>query len=129
MPEDLYSRALNSSTVKDLRIVENNTAIFIKEAHVVANNHSIIWKNVRMTLGFLESARDFVDGFFRNIDILLNRHVTSQVTKVFEETGDEASVVLENQSECENAQDGNNEKRKGNKGKKSNKSKGKKKHY
>ena len=128
MPEDLYSRALNSSTVKDLRIVENNTAIFIKEAHVVANNHSIIWKNVRMTLGFLESARDFVDGFFRNIDILLNRHVTSQVTKV-EETGDEASAVLENQSECENAQDGNNEKRKGNKGKKSNKSKGKKKYH
>ncbi|PWA57990.1 uvrD-like Helicase, ATP-binding domain, P-loop containing nucleoside triphosphate hydrolase [Artemisia annua] len=128
VPEDFYSRALNSSTVKDLRIVENNTAIFIKEAHVVPDNHSIIWKNVRMTVDFLESARRFVDGFFINIDILLNRHVTSQVTKV-EETGDEASVVLENQSECENAQDGNNEKRKGNKGKKSNKSRGKKKHY
>ncbi|PWA59878.1 uvrD-like Helicase, ATP-binding domain, P-loop containing nucleoside triphosphate hydrolase [Artemisia annua] len=129
VPEDLYSRALNSSTVKDLRIVENNTAIFIKEAEVVENNHSIVWKNLRMTVDALQDVRRYVDTFFRNIDEFLNHHVASQVTKV-EETGDEASVVLENQSECENTQDGNNEKRKGNnKGKKSNKSKGKKKHY
>ncbi|GJT50163.1 hypothetical protein Tco_0976320, partial [Tanacetum coccineum] len=40
-----------------------------------------------------------------------------------EEPGDEELVVLENQSQCDNTQDGN-KKGKGNKGKKSNKSKG-----
>ncbi|GJR86624.1 hypothetical protein Tco_0210635 [Tanacetum coccineum] len=100
VPEDEYSRLLNSSTVKDLRFVENNHANFITEVQVVADNHSVVWKNLRMT-----------------------------VTKV-EETGDEASVMSKNQRECENTQDGNNEKGKGNKkGKKSNKSKGKKKRH
>ncbi|GJX49807.1 UvrD-like helicase, ATP-binding domain, P-loop containing nucleoside triphosphate hydrolase [Tanacetum coccineum] len=137
VPEDEYSRLLNSSTVKDLRFVENNHAIFITEAQVVADNHSVVWKNLRMTVDALQKARHFVDKFFRNIDAFLNHHVPSQqVTKV-EETGDEASVMSENQSECENTQDGNNEKGKGNnekgkgnkKGKKSNKSKGKKKRH
>ncbi|GJV79578.1 UvrD-like helicase, ATP-binding domain, P-loop containing nucleoside triphosphate hydrolase [Tanacetum coccineum] len=129
VPEHYYSRLLNSSTVKDLRIVENNSAIFIKEAQVVVDNHSIIWKNMRLTVDWLQGARHAIDKFFRLIDKFLNHHVTSQVTKV-EETCDEASTVLENQSECDNTQDGNNEKGKGsNKEKKSKKNKGKKKHY
>nr|GEW92359.1 UvrD-like helicase, ATP-binding domain, P-loop containing nucleoside triphosphate hydrolase [Tanacetum cinerariifolium] len=106
-------------------------------AHVVADNHLVVWKNLRMIVDALQKARHFIDKFFRNIDAFLNHHVPSQqVTKV-EETGDEASVMSENQSECENTQDGNNEKGKGNNkkgkgnrnGKKSNKSKGKKKRH
>ncbi|PWA86118.1 uvrD-like Helicase, ATP-binding domain, P-loop containing nucleoside triphosphate hydrolase [Artemisia annua] len=124
--EPFYSHALNS-TVKDLRIVENNIAIFIKNAQVVADNHSKTWKTLRMTVDSLQSIRHYIDPFLRNIDEFLNKRkkINKSKGKKVEETGDEASVVLENQSECENSQDGNNEKRKGNnKGKKSNKSKG-----
>ncbi|PWA47178.1 uvrD-like Helicase, ATP-binding domain, P-loop containing nucleoside triphosphate hydrolase [Artemisia annua] len=105
VPERLYSRALNSSTVKDLRFVENNHAIFIKEAQVVEeDNYSIVWEKLRTAVDALQDVRHYVDKFFILIDEFVNHHVTSQVTKV-EETGDEASVVLENQSECENTQD------------------------
>ncbi|GJZ25238.1 UvrD-like helicase, ATP-binding domain, P-loop containing nucleoside triphosphate hydrolase [Tanacetum coccineum] len=58
------------------------------------------------------------------LDNFLNRSAMSQALKV-KQTRD--SVVLENQSECDNTQDGNNKKGKGNKGKKSKTSKGKKK--
>ncbi|GJZ98913.1 UvrD-like helicase, ATP-binding domain, P-loop containing nucleoside triphosphate hydrolase [Tanacetum coccineum] len=78
--------------------------------------------NVKCAVDKLQADRPKIDEF-------LNHCVISQVTKVGE-TGDEALMVLENQSECDNTQDSNNEKGKGiNKGKKSKKSKGKKKHY
>ncbi|GKD63639.1 UvrD-like helicase, ATP-binding domain, P-loop containing nucleoside triphosphate hydrolase, partial [Tanacetum coccineum] len=78
VPEDYYSRLLNSSTVKDLRFVENNHAIFITKVKVVADNHSVVWKNLRMTVDALQDVRHFVVAFFRNIDEFLNHHVTSQ---------------------------------------------------
>ncbi|GKD44412.1 UvrD-like helicase, ATP-binding domain, P-loop containing nucleoside triphosphate hydrolase [Tanacetum coccineum] len=84
--------------------------------------HSILWMSVKCAVDKLQADRPKIDEF-------LNHCVISQVTKVGE-TGDEALMVLENQSECDNTQDSNNEKGKGiNKGKKSKKSKGKKKHY
>ena len=73
-------------------------------------------KNVEFVAKRLQSARPKMDRF-------VDQYVRSQVSKV-KQTRDEASVVLENQSRCDNIRDGN---KKGNKGKKSNKSKGKKK--
>nr|GEY97045.1 UvrD-like helicase, ATP-binding domain, P-loop containing nucleoside triphosphate hydrolase [Tanacetum cinerariifolium] len=62
------------------------------------------------------------------IDKLLNHYVTSQTLNV-EEPGDEELVLLENQSQCDNTQDGNKKGKGNSKGKKSNKSKGKKKYH
>ncbi|PWA35649.1 uvrD-like Helicase, ATP-binding domain, P-loop containing nucleoside triphosphate hydrolase [Artemisia annua] len=72
----------------------------------------------------LESALNMLQGYKRKIDKFLNRSVTSQASKV-EQTCD--SVVIENQSDYDNTQDGTNKNGKGNKGQKSKKSKGKKK--
>ncbi|PWA56308.1 DNA helicase, UvrD-like, C-terminal [Artemisia annua] len=78
--------------------------------------HSILAKNVRLVLNKLKSTRPKIDDF-------LNSYVMSQASNV-EEPGDEDLVVLENQSQCDNTQDGNKKNGKGNnKGKKSNKSK------
>ncbi|GJY03360.1 hypothetical protein Tco_0369300, partial [Tanacetum coccineum] len=119
VPEHYYALLLNSSTVKIFRIVENNSARFIKEAQVVADNRSIIWKNLRVAVDFLQGVRHAIDKYYN----YLNDYVLNQVIKV-KETCDEASVVLENRSECDNTQNGNNEKGKGsNKEKKSKKNK------
>ncbi|GJZ09515.1 UvrD-like helicase, ATP-binding domain, P-loop containing nucleoside triphosphate hydrolase [Tanacetum coccineum] len=74
------------------------------------------WKTLELALNTLQSYK-------RKIDKLLNRAVTSQVSKV-EQTCE--SVVVENQNNYDNTQDGT-KKGKGNKGQKSKKSKGTKK--
>ena len=79
--------------------------------------HSVILKGVSRAVKGLQSHRPKLDNF-------LNRSSMNQALKV-KQTRD--SVVLQNQSECDNTQDGNNKKGKGNKGKKSKTSKGRKK--
>lgn len=79
--------------------------------------HSVILKGVSRAVKGLQSHRPKLDNF-------LNRSSMNQALKV-KQTRD--SVMLQNQSECDNTQDDNNKKGKGNKGKKSKTSKGKKK--
>ena len=81
-------------------------------------DRSVILKGVSRAVKGLQSHRAKLDNF-------LNRSSTNQALKV-KQTRD--SVMLQNQSECDNTQDDNNKKGKGNnKGKKSKTSKGKKK--
>ncbi|GJV06805.1 hypothetical protein Tco_1344461 [Tanacetum coccineum] len=78
--------------------------------------HSVLLKHVRVAVKELQITRP-------KIDKLLNHYVMSHTSNV-EEPGDEELVVLENQSQSDNTQDGNKKKGKGNnKGKKSSKSK------
>ncbi|GKA68600.1 hypothetical protein Tco_0768517, partial [Tanacetum coccineum] len=73
----------------------------------------LMWKTLELALNKLQSYK-------RKIHKLLNRSVMSQVLKA-EQTCE--SVVVENQSDYDNTQDGTNKKGKGNKGQKSKKSK------
>ncbi|GJY82118.1 UvrD-like helicase, ATP-binding domain, P-loop containing nucleoside triphosphate hydrolase [Tanacetum coccineum] len=73
-----------------------------------------------LTLKTLELAVNRLQSYKRKIDKFLNCAVTCQVSKA-EQTCE--SVVVENQSDYDNTQDGTNKKGKGNKGQKSKKSK------
>ncbi|GKC33721.1 hypothetical protein Tco_1046105 [Tanacetum coccineum] len=87
--------------------------IFLSRQEV---EHSVLLKHVRVVVKELQITRP-------KIDKLLNHYVMSHTSNV-EEPGDEELVVLENQSQSDNTQDGNKKKGKGNnKGKKSSKSK------
>nr|GEU83497.1 UvrD-like helicase, ATP-binding domain, P-loop containing nucleoside triphosphate hydrolase [Tanacetum cinerariifolium] len=97
---------------------KDKDATFVHDSREVGN--LVLLKNVEFYAKRLQIDRP-------KIEIFVNQYVRSQVSKV-KQTGNEASVVLENQSGCDNSQDGNNKKGKGNnKGRKSNTSKGKKK--
>ncbi|GJY19121.1 hypothetical protein Tco_0390612 [Tanacetum coccineum] len=123
----LVDQKLCSGKDKDARLVRDVNDDFLLLSFAFDKSRKevdnlVLLKNVEFFAKRLQIDRPKIDKF-------VNQYVRSQVSKV-KQTGNEASVVLENQSGCDNSRDGNNKKGKGNnKGRKSNTSKGKKKSH
>ncbi|GJR49653.1 UvrD-like helicase, ATP-binding domain, P-loop containing nucleoside triphosphate hydrolase [Tanacetum coccineum] len=118
----LVDQKLCSGKDKDARLVRDVNDDFLLLSFAFDKSRKevdnlVLLKNVEFVAKRLQIDRPKIDKF-------VNQYVRSQVSKV-KQTGNEASVVLENQSGCDNSRDGNNKKGKGNnKGRKSNTSKG-----